>query len=156
MMLEPHTCQRCLGELMMLPGAQGNWACSHCERFGRLRPARTVTEIASRVLKEGGPYVRYAYNDGTPESGPYRLEYYGYRWGALFLEITPRGDIHLYKRFWQMTPWGLDYFYNYEFVRDRNVITILRNRRSRHHYAQERLRAAGLQVTKHGIVRIPA
>ena len=64
--------------------------------------------VANRVLEEGHSYKAVVSVEGDAESGPYALDYYGYRFGQLKVEMMPNGTVVLYAvnrkslfpRFW--------------------------------------------------------
>lgn len=57
--------------------------------------SRTHEQLALHVVFKGRPYARVLTCEGTPESGPYALQYRGFRLGSVKVELSPRGDLLL-------------------------------------------------------------
>lgn len=149
-------CQRCLGTdtTMVLNSPQQPFGCVHCQRFWRALPQRKREEIAQLVLDHGHPFTRRAVNEGTPESGPWATETYGYRWGKLEVLLGGTCVYLLMEERWVDSPYGSGWDRPFYVSHDKKLFTQLAHRRLTHVRALARLYADGLQVTKHGLVRV--
>lgn len=51
--------------------------------------------IVTTVVTQGKPYNDHVLVDGNRESGPYTIDYRGYRWGQVKVYVHPTGHMWL-------------------------------------------------------------
>lgn len=61
-----------------------------------IRDEALIKRLVTCLTQQGRPYTRTVSCEGSVESGPYALRYFGFRLGRLKVEMAPNGDVSMF------------------------------------------------------------